>query len=160
MLFFNLLFARFVLFFKVFCSHIVPFFKILCLNIGEKIPWLSLGAFWLQSLYLQAKRILYISSWVSFLQQPGEIFVEPAAARKFVYAGIPSSAKVVGSPISRIKSASAWIPARAVSSSLSIGAMPHTFRAKRAKCNSHAQHRLLARHLISENAGLPLSCAD
>lgn len=66
------------------------------------------------------------------LQHPAVILVESAIARKSVSEGIPSSVKVVGRPISRIKSASASIPARAVSSSLPFGAMPQTFCAQRA----------------------------
>ena len=52
-------------------------------------------------------------------------------ARKSVSAGMPSSAKLVGRPISLINEASASIPAAAVSSSLPLGAMPQTFCAQR-----------------------------
>ena len=67
----------------------------------------------------------------SFLQQPAVMLVESATARKSVSAGMPSSAKLVGRPISLINAASASIPAAAVSSSLPLGAMPQTFCAQR-----------------------------
>ena len=76
-------------------------------------------------------KISQISSRVSFLQQPAVTLVESATARKSVSAGMPSSAKLVGRPISLINEASASIPAAAVSSSLSLGAMSQTFCAQR-----------------------------
>jgi len=72
-------------------------------------------------------KISQISSRVSFLQQPAVTLVESATARKSVSAGMPSSAKLVGRPISLMNAASASIPAAAVSSSLPLGAMPQTF---------------------------------
>ena len=81
--------------------------------------------------YRHSCKISQISSRVSFLQQPAVMLVESATARKSVSAGMPSSAKLVGRPISLINAASASIPATAVSSSLPLGAMPQTFCAQR-----------------------------
>ncbi len=63
-----------------------------------------------------SSRMAKISSWVSFLQQPAVILLESATARRSVSAGIPRAVKLVGSPISRMKLASASIPAAAVTS--------------------------------------------
>ena len=81
--------------------------------------------------YRHSCKISQISSRVSFLQQLAVMLVESATARKSVSAGMPSSAKLVGRPISLINAASASIPAAAVSSSLPLGAMPQTFCAQR-----------------------------
>ena len=50
--------------------------------------------------YRHSCKISQISSRVSFLQQPAVTLVESVMARESVSAGMPSSAKVVGRPIS------------------------------------------------------------
>lgn len=93
----------------------------------------------LLSSHLHLFKISYISSWVSFLQQPAVMFVEFAMARKSVSSGTPNSLKVVGSPISLINAVIASMPANAASSSLSFS-MFHTVLANRAKRGTPGHH--------------------
>ena len=81
------------------------------------------------------------------MQQPAVMLVESATARKSVSAGMPSSAKLVGRPISLINAASASIPAAAVSSSLPLGAMPQTFCAQRVN-RAVPEHNLTIRQAL------------